>query len=352
MTELIATLKTFRVEGEGGSGRARDALVLVLRDCEGVALGLGEASPLPGYSPDRLEQAREELDRVCERGVSLRADGDVDSVIEALSAIHSLKTPSARFGLETAALDWLGRRTDRPVHRLLDDTEPRASKAIAELIEREAPARWPDRVAQLVDRGVTHVKLKVGADFAAEVETLHRIRRSHPSLTLRLDGNRRLRLEDLHAHRTALTALGAEYIEEPVPTEELPRAFDLGLPIALDETVRDWSLFERLLQTHRPAAVILKPMVLGGLRACRRAALRAASQGVPSVVSHTLDGPIARAAAAELALTLSTGLAVGLGEHGFLMGWPEHRIEAIQNRRVTAHTRAGLGLRFREGAVD
>ena len=352
MTELVATLKTFRVAGEGVPERVRDALILGLQDRAGVVLGLGEASPLPGYSPDRLEQAREELDRVCDRGLSLDPDLDTDRAIEALFAIHAVQSPSARFALETAALDWLGRRTDRPVHRMLGGAEPTASSSIAELIDDEASAQWPGRVAELLERGVTHIKFKVGANFGSEVETLHRIRRSHPRLIIRLDGNRRLRLEDLHRHLAPLAALGVEYIEEPVPAEELPRALDLVLPIALDETLRDRSFFEKLLRSHRPAAVVLKPMVLGGLRACRRAALLASSHSVPSVISHTLDGPIARAAAAELALTVTMGLAAGLGEHRFLKGWPLHRIEAIQNHRVTAHDRSGLGLRFAEGALD
>ena len=93
-----------------------------------------------------------------------------------------------------------------------------------------------------------------------------------------------------------------DFIEEPVAPEHWHAALELSLPYALDETLLDPSLADELLQKGRISAVVLKPTVLGGLRASFEMAERAAAHGVRSLVSHTFDGPVARAATAELAL--------------------------------------------------
>ncbi len=96
-------------------------------------------------------------------------------------------------------------------------------------------------------------------------------------------------------------------------------------------------------------AVVIKPTVLGGLRASFDVAERAAAHGAQYLVSHTFDGPIARAVTAELALALQTELAAGLGWHPALELWPPHQIAAICGRQIVPHDSAGLGLQFEEG---
>jgi len=72
------------------------------------------------------------------------------------------------------------------------------------------------------------------------------------------------------------------------------------------------------------AAVVLKPMVLGGPRACLSLAERAHANGARAIVSHSFGGPIAHAASCELALALAAidpnggSLAAGLAGHDHL----------------------------------
>jgi len=133
-----------------------------------------------------------------------------------------------------------------------------------------------------------------------------------------------------------------------VAPEEWPAALDLPLPFALDESLRDEELSQRLLGSGSIRAVVIKPMVLGGLRASFAVAERAAAHGAEYLVSHTFDGPIARAVTAELALALQAELAAGLGSHPALALWPPHRIAAIRGRQITPHDAPGLGLHFEE----
>ena len=82
---------------------------------------------------------------------------------------------------------------------------------------------------------------------------------------------------------------------------------------------------------------MLSTMVTIAREHALEAAERAASSGADYLVSHTFDGPIARAAAAELALSLQTPLAAGLGDHPGLHLWPPHQIAAIAGREIVPH---------------
>jgi L-alanine-DL-glutamate epimerase-like enolase superfamily enzyme len=233
---------------------------------------------------------------------------------------------------------------------MLAGTADRRAIPIADLVTERRASSWPASVDGLIADGATHAKLKIGNDLDAEIAALRTIRQAHPALPLRLDANRRCAPKDVRRHAAALEVLELELIEEPVAPEHWPDILDLPLPWALDETLRDETLSVRLLDSGRVHAVVLKPMVLGGLAASLEVAERAVERGVPALVSHTFDGPIARAATAELALALQTRLAAGLGFHAALALWPAYQTSAIQGRQIVPHRSPGLGLRPREDA--
>ena len=306
--------------------------------------GLGEASPLPGYSPDSMAEVADELERLVDAPVDANPLASPLEILVDAFAAHPLKRPASRFALETALLDWLGHTRDEPVHHVLGGNVDRQPIPIADLVLEVDPASWPACADALLADGATHLKLKAGSDLDAEVRALQTIRAAHPTLPLRLDANRGIPLEALRLHAEALEALDLELFEEPVAPEDWPAALDLPLPFALDESLRDDELSRRLLGSGAIRAVVIKPMALGGLRASFEVAEQAAAHGAQYLVSHTFDGPIARAATAELALTLQTELAAGLGPHPALELWPPHRIAAIRARQIVPHDAPGLGL--------
>jgi o-succinylbenzoate synthase len=331
------------------AGLARRAFsVLTLTRGDGTA-GVGEASPLPGYSADSIDEAVEELHRLTDGAIRADALSSPFALLSEVFSVHPVRCPSSRFAIETALLDWLGHLRSEPLHRVLAGDAERQAIPIADLILVPDAAEWPRRVDALVDDGATHIKLKVGAEFEREVAAMREIRGAHPDLPLRLDGNQRVPFDALRRQAAALEELELELIEEPVRRDEWEKALGLPLPFALDETLRDETLSARLLGTGKIRAVVLKPVVLGGFRASFDAAEQAASCGADYLVSHTFDGPIARAATAELALALQTDLAAGLGWHPGLDLFAPHEIAALQGRTIAPHYVPGLGLRFEEG---
>jgi L-alanine-DL-glutamate epimerase-like enolase superfamily enzyme len=334
------------VGAAAGLGKRAFAVLRLMR-ADGTT-GLGEASPLPGYSIDSIEDVGNELRRLADGPVRADPLASPLDLLTAAFAAHPVECPASRFALETALLDWLGHTRGTPLHEILAGKTLRQPIPIADLVTEKDCAAWPALADALIEDGATHLKFKIGLDLDAELKALGAIRRAHPGIALRADANRLIALDALRKHAASLESLELELLEEPVSAAHWPAACSLPLPFALDETLRDEALSERLLKDGRICAVVVKPTVIGGLRASFEIAERAAAHGASYLVSHTFDGPIARAAAAELALALQTELAAGLGPHPALDLWPPHRIAAIRGRQIIPHHLPGLGLHFDE----
>lgn len=325
----------------------RTFAVLQLMRSDGTS-GQGEASPLPGYSSDSIDEVANELRHLADAPIRVDPLAGPLEILSETFAAHPLVHPASKLALETALLDWLGQTRGEPLHRVLAGDAERQRIPIVDLVMEPDPALWPRRADALIRDGATHLKLKIGLNLEKELSALRAIRKTHPNIPLRLDGNQRVPLSALRKHAGALESIELELIEEPVAPSDWVTASRLPLPFALDETLRDPDLTGRLLETGSIRAVVIKPMVIGGLRAAFAAAEHAASHGAQYLVSHTFDGPIGRAVTAELALALQTELAAGLGTHPALALWPPHRIAAIEGREIVPHDAPGLGLQFED----
>ncbi|MEL7060107.1 MAG: enolase C-terminal domain-like protein [Acidobacteriota bacterium] len=306
----------------------RRGLLVVVEDADGLR-GVGEASPLPGYSPDSLDAVRAALAAWSRRPLGLEASDALRSAVLASESIPP-GLPSARFAAETACLDLLARRSGRPMHALL---AARLGTRVADAVPVAALGTLDDLEAAeaLIARGVTTLKLKIGRSgrFSDELEALRRLRSEFGGgIDLRLDANgvwtageARSRLADLASIRPAL-------VEEPtndwaglLASPDLP-----DVPLALDESlqrcadpadVRPW------LDHPCVSAVVVKPTTLGGLGAGLRWIEAARAAGLEIVVSHCFEGPVAFAALRALALACGpTASAAGLGRHAGLDAWP------------------------------
>jgi len=277
----------------------RGAILVRLR--HGGLVGEGEASPLPGYSPDDLDSCR----------AALRDTGPT--------------TPAAELARFAARLDLEGKRRGLPAHALLGAS--RTALPLATLVSDidAAAAAWR--------RGVRTLKVKIGRDHARDGDLLATIRERFPEAELRLDANGRA--VDTHD----LARFAPVYIEEPLdPHGPIPVALDESLQRLPDDAI------EARLSSGAIAALVLKPMTLGPER-CFALARRAAAHDVPVTVTHTLDGPLGLAAAAALALALPGRiLAVGLDRHAGLAAWPPAHIAALADAEIRATAAPGLGV--------
>ena len=267
----------------GGDWSEREAIIVAVDD--GGATGLGEAAPLPGMSRDTILDA--------ERALAEAASGQ-------RLAASAGSSPSARFAIETALAVVRAQRERTSVARLLGG-------------EHVVPAVTV--VDDACDVTTPIVKIKVGAaPFGDDLARMQRIAAAAPGAPIRVDANRRWPRGEALA-RLAMTsdALGArlQYVEEPCEGAHELLERDLPCALALDESLvalapgdvaaaRSPDLAAALRSPHL-AALVLKPTLLGGFARCLELAALARAHGKLAVVTHALEGPVGRAACAELA---------------------------------------------------
>jgi L-alanine-DL-glutamate epimerase-like enolase superfamily enzyme len=198
-----------------------------------------------------------------------------------------------------------------------------------------------------VDEGYGCLKVKVGRAPAEELALLGALRvEVGDDVLLRADANGSLDAEVAPGWLQAAADLGLEFVEEPLPLSRLPAMLPSPVPIAIDESLDagDDSSLAPALAAGGYRYVVLKPAYHGGALRCVRLAAEARSLGALPVISHLLGGPVALAAAAELALALPPGPAAGLAPHAGLSMWPALELPAYRRAEILPHDRPGLGL--------
>ncbi len=308
----------------------RSSLLLRLGASDGP-VGLGEATPLPHYSPDDIDSAERELRALSVESLEpVRECTTAAEVLQALAPVSATLCPSARFALECAALDFASQLHGATMHDWIlalfavSHTAPRPELRCCRHVDLRVPDPWRD-----AEPGA--YKAKVGLDLSVEVAAA----RARPACvtSLRLDANGSFAGEELDAKLRRFSDCDAEFVEEPAPLFELGAVRDLPLPIAFDESL--FGLFDSAERRHsvedwcrsgQVAAFIVKPMALGGLSAVRELWQLSALWRVPLILSHIHDGALAASVYRQLALAIgSRQHAMGLFPHPALELWGDVR---------------------------
>jgi len=285
--------------------REREALLLAVRGDIGVT-GLGEAAPLPGMSIDGLDDAERAFEELAARApFAIESPAHATGIADRITA-----APAARFAIESALLVALAQRSGASVASLwgaLPQGELRCAVVV-------------DDARDVPDAAARHLKIKIGgASFDDDLARVQRIARAAPDALLRLDVNRRWPRDETVAHLAALcrSVRNIEYVEEPCVAAHDLLAEPLPCRLALDESLIELAPdnLARALASHRLAALLLKPTLLGGFARCLALAAAAHRHGVAPVVSHALEGAVGAAACVELARAIGADVAVGLAPH-------------------------------------
>lgn len=339
----LQTLHT-NVEGLGNAARTwetRSSLRLFLDDGAGH-VGLGEAAPLPGLSPESARDARRALDAVEWPEVAPLEFEDIAKVVETIPA----DLPSARFAAESALLTLAASIRGIPLWAMWTDEVEELPLAMALWGRDEVAVGVAARAAAACE--VTAVKVKVGRlSTRQDVELIRHVREIVGPIELRLDANGSFEPDRLLMRLESLAPFAPAFLEEPCDLERVLALASTPYPLAVDESLIGEdaeATLARALTCPHIGAVVLKPTLLGGLTRCHRLAKTAQAAGREAIVSHALEGTIARAGAAHLALVLGGG-AAGLGDHpalsllsdGLVANW-------IDLARIRPPTLPGLSL--------
>lgn len=324
-------------------------------------VGLGEASPLPRDGEDALQDVLAMLVSAKTALIGKRVDeieGDLS-----WSGQDRCAAAAVCCALDTALCDAMAKAAGITVAELLTPNM-RRSVVVNAIIGASSTADACKAALQARAAGFTCVKLKVGItqDIEEEHERVATVRAALGSQTkLRLDANGAWTVERAIHTIQVLEAYDLEFVEQPVSpgqVEAMKRVREaVNTPIAADEDITDLDAARRILQLGAAQVLVLKPMVIGGLRSARRIMELARAADTAVVVTTTLDTGVGAAAALHLAATLPPGSpACGLATSDLLTSdlliHPLRAPLGVKDGQMELPERHGLGVELDAAALQ
>ncbi|MFZ1684800.1 MAG: o-succinylbenzoate synthase [Candidatus Zixiibacteriota bacterium] len=293
---------------------SRDGIIVRMQDDAGNE-SLGEVAPLPGFSKEDLSDTLAQVSLVLpEYGKSSLPNTHSEFIDqpELLSRLDALYH-SVSFGISTALFMLYSAREGRQLHTLIRTESP--NRVTVNAFLSGSREEMVARAKALHHQGYRAVKLKVGVEsIEHDVETVGQIRAVlDKSVALRLDANRRWTLEQANSFLNRVAGLDIEYIEEPINNLRMMPELQVStpVPIALDESLSEY--FATGMQTRFvPAAVVLKPTLVGGWGKCLSLHKWAQSRGAKVVVSSAFESAVGMEGLMQLAAVVSEGIPCGL----------------------------------------
>ncbi len=279
------------------------------------AKGIGECAPLPDLSCDDIPHYEDILYGSCRR---FAQDGIIDRKA-------MLPYPSMLFGMETALLQFNNEKRmleeglnpdTNPVPMIFDTPFSQGKEGILTngLVWMGNKKEMDNSTETKLLEGFRCIKLKIGAiDFVDEVALIKKIRHlfSPGLVELRVDANGAFPSDKASYVLELLSLFSIHSIEQPIKQgqwEEMARLCrNSKLPIALDEEligINERSKKKQLLDTIKPAYLVLKPSLHGGVCGVTEWVKLAEERGIGTWITSALESNVGLNAIAQLAAHL------------------------------------------------
>jgi o-succinylbenzoate synthase len=336
--------------------KVREGFILRLETTERL-VGLGDAAPLPEFGggyPQDVERWLVEL----APDLPGQSPCAINSLVTRLLETGGPGAAATAFALETASFDVLSQAAGLPLSEWLaanfDTPSPISSRSVPvnATIGQPANEAAAETARQAVEVGFGCVKLKVGMakSVAGEVERVEKIRQAiGPGINLRLDANGGWSVAQAIETLTALAQFDLEMVEQPVTAANVAGLAQVRravkVPIAADEPVTSLNAARRIIEAGAADFLVIKPMVVGGLRAGLEISKLARAAGIGSIVTTTIDSAVGIAAALHLAANLPAPIPYcGLATAPLLTGLLVEMAPPAVKGQMLVPAKPGLGI--------
>ena len=303
MYSIKITPRTFHLQHPAGTSRGiyterKSWMLEMTNDDLPGRKGIGECAPLPELSCDDIPEYEKTLRAVCDR---FEQEGAIDYPM-------MRPYPSMLFGLETALLNL---QSGSDILFDNDFSRGKVGITINGLVWMGDYDTMLRRIEEKLQQGFHCIKLKIGAiEFEKELDMVKRIRErfSHHEVQLRVDANGGFTFDEALYKLELLAQYAIHSIEQPIKAKQWGYMAELcresPLPIALDEELIGINIPEmkaHVLNIIKPAYIVLKPSLHGGMKGVREWVDIANRQGIRSWITSALESNVGLNAVAQLA---------------------------------------------------
>lgn len=302
MYSIKITPRTFHFQHPAGTSRGiyterKSWMLEMTNDDLPGRKGIGECAPLPELSCDDIPEYEKTLRAVCDR---FEQEGAIDYPM-------MRPYPSMLFGLETALLNL---QSGSDILFDNDFSRGKVGITINGLVWMGDYDTMLRRIEEKLQQGFHCIKLKIGAiEFEKELDMVKRIRErfSHHEVQLRVDANGGFTFDEALYKLELLAQYAIHSIEQPIMAKQWGYMAELcresPLPIALDEELIGINIPEmkaHVLNIIKPAYIVLKPSLHGGMKGVREWVDIANRQGIRSWITSALESNVGLNAVAQL----------------------------------------------------
>ncbi|MEX1002059.1 MAG: o-succinylbenzoate synthase [Crocinitomicaceae bacterium] len=292
--------------------REKDSWIIRIWDEKSPqAVGKGEASIIKSLNPEWSDEYESFLKKTVSR---------INDYVEDLH--QKLRDyPSIRFAVESALLDLKNNGNQL----YFETTFTRGSRGIPinGLIWMGDKDFMLEQVREKLGQGFTCIKMKIGAiDFDEELRILDFIRSHHSKneIELRVDANGAFHPDKALEKLKQLAKFDLHSIEQPIQqgqwNEMRQLCMNTPLPIALDEELIGITAINEkrnLLDKIQPQYIILKPSLVGGLRASDEWIELAEERKIGWWITSALESNVGLNVIAQYTATKNNPMPQGLG---------------------------------------
>ena len=255
-----------------------DSIVVEIRDRDGRT-GIGEATIIPGYTPETGDGAWSLCRALREKLATL----DTAAAMRALDPYRA-KDPHAVTVFQVA-LDMLDR------HRLLAAPEEEYAVPILAPVNSKEPDRIPDEVEQLLESGYRTLKVKVGWEPDDDLKRLAQIQQVNGGhAKLRIDVNQGYTPEEGIRFVRSLDTDSIELLEQPCPHDDWAGNMSVAavspVPVMLDESIYSLDDIDRAAKMPGCGFVKLKIAKMTGVGALADGLRRIRENGMRPVLGN------------------------------------------------------------------
>lgn len=340
--KIIYLKKRFPLRISRGLREGSDNLFVSITK-DGIT-GWGEMAPGDTEGADTAEAGQELLTDFFNTGLEGLS---ISEIYDRGNAYGLAKCAQA--ALDMALWDWLGKKADLPLHRMLGIGLPKVPTSVT--IGINPPEVVRERVPLLLDgTGIKSLKIKLGspegieADKAMYAQVVESTK--NYQVNLRVDANGGWSVNDAIHMMKWLAERNTDYVEQPLvegAEEDLPAIFkNRACPIFVDESCRMSSNIPNW--AHAVDGVNMKLMKCGGITEALRIIATAKAFGLKTMIGCMGESSLSISAGAAI-----TGLLdhIDLDSHLNLAPDPCTGAQLI-NGIMTPTTGPGLGARIKE----
>jgi len=310
--------------------KRRKVFIVELKDENGKTY-FGEASPLPQFNSETINDVENELKKISYLQ-TFECKDTLKDVIEYVNSLTAFST--IKFALEQIFISCLFN---------IDTNEFKAFPA-SKIIHVNALMGIDDFetsqkiLKKLIAQGFSVVKLKADDNNFSVLHDIiaWAVGELKADLKFRIDPNGSWDMKKTILRSKKLEYFPVEYIEQPVKdsTDLINLSFDSPIPIAADESIRNLKDADKLLADSKIKFFVIKQMLFGGMQNIFKLSDMISGKNVNLITSSSLESNIGRRHLVLSSSIIDNNLAHGLGTSEMFTHQPTDDMFPVNNGMI------------------